>query len=115
MSRTGAHNMSRDSSAAIQCAVVSVAKCARSTPCSSVRFAMLRAKLSKRGSAERSGRPIASDISRSGLSLNAPTTTSAPSVVANAPLCGSAPQEKSCRSRISDIAASCICIASIES
>ena len=52
-------------------------------------------------------------MSRSGLALNAPTITSAPSVVSNTPVSGMAAQFSS-RLRCSHIAASCICMASIE-
>jgi hypothetical protein len=52
-------------------------------------------------------------IARSGFSLNAPTTTTAPSCVSNTPVSGIAAQFRS-ESAIMLIAASCICAASIE-
>ena len=57
--------------------------------------------------------PSARQMSRSGFSLNAPTMTMAPSVVSNTPDSGMAAQFSS-RPRIIHIAASCICIASME-
>ena len=92
--RTGAHSTSRASRAAIQCAVVPVRKWPASTSCSTVRFCMDRAKEQKRGSADRSASPTASEISRSGLALKAPTTTSAPSAVGNAPTVAAAGEDK---------------------
>jgi hypothetical protein len=53
-------------------------------------------------------------MSCSGLALKAPTITTAPSVVWNTPVSGKAPQFSS-RLRCSHIAASCICMASMES
>ncbi len=52
-------------------------------------------------------------MSRSGLALNAPTSTSAPVLVSNTPDSGIAAQLTS-ESAIMIMAASCICIASIE-
>ena len=52
-------------------------------------------------------------MSRNGFSLKAPTMTTAPSVVSNTPDKGMAAQFNS-RPRIIHIAASCICIASME-
>ena len=52
-------------------------------------------------------------MSPNGFTLNAPTITIAPSVVSNTPDSGMAAQFSS-RPRIIHIAASCICIASME-
>ena len=53
-------------------------------------------------------------MSFSGLALKAPTMTTAPSVVSNTPVSGKAPQFR-CLPRCSHIAASCICMASVDS
>jgi hypothetical protein len=67
----------------------------------------------QRGSGDRSAMSSAAQMSRSGFGLNAPTTTTAPSLVSNTPVSGIAAQLIS-ESAFMIIAASCICAASIE-
>jgi hypothetical protein len=69
--------------------------------------------LLKRGSTDRSGRPSALQMSSSGFALKAPTSTSGPVWVWNTPDSGMAAQFTS-ESAIMIIAASCICMASME-
>ena len=105
--------MSTPSRRSTQWAVVPDANFSRKIAWSSARCAVCRSWFSYLWSPDRSSRSSARQISRSGFCLNAPTITIAPSVVSKTPDKGYAAQLSS-RPRMRCIAASCICIASME-
>ena len=111
--RTGAHSRSCASSRCSQRSRGRVRKRSRSWRCSSALCANCCSRFAKRASSDRSGNSSAAQMSRSGLALKAPINTSGWSAHSNTPDNGIAAQLRSV-SRIMIIAASCICIASIE-